>query len=226
MPPVCLLALFCRCIRKVSDAVLNLRLKRFDVDNSAILGGIDLRLGDTDTLALVGPSGVGKTTLLRIIAGLETGFDGQCDVRGRVGMVFQEPTLLPWRSLRDNIAIPTGIPDAQAMHALEEVGLDTRAAAFPNQLSLGQQRRLALARAFALQPDLLLLDEPFVSLDAGLADDMMTLFAKMKAARRVATILVTHVDTEVQRLADRCVRLGGSPACIIEDTKTPVAGTI
>ncbi|MEP1201303.1 MULTISPECIES: ABC transporter ATP-binding protein [Rhodobacterales] len=169
------------------------------------------------TVALMGPSGVGKTSLLRIIAGLETRHSGRCDVQGRVGMVFQEPTLLPWRSVLDNLCIPTGITAPFARQALEDVGLDGRAQDFPHQLSLGQQRRLSLARAFAIKPDLLLMDEPFVSLDPELVEEMMALFQRLQQRHGVATIFVTHVVAEAKRLSDRIITLSGCPAQITAD---------
>lgn len=184
-----------------------------------ILGPIGLSVPGTQTLALVGPSGIGKTSLLRVIAGLEHRHTGVCTTHGTVAMVFQEPTLLPWRSLRDNICIPTGVSVQQAEVCLADVGLGGRGDDFPGQLSLGQQRRLALARAFAVEPDILLMDEPFVSLDPALADEMMTLFASLRAKHRLATIFVTHVEDEARRLADRIVTLGGTPAQIISDTR-------
>ena len=140
--------------------VVDLDLRSFAKNDTAILGSIKITLSPAETLALVGPSGIGKTSLLRIIAGIETGFEGDRRVHGKIAMVFQEPTLLPWRCLRDNITIPTGVDAKTAEDALTEVGLAGRGSDFPAQLSLGQQRRLSLARAFAVKPTLLLLDEP------------------------------------------------------------------
>ena len=200
--------------------VLDLALEGLSLGGSPILGDIALQVAPAETVALVGPSGIGKSTLLRIFAGLQTGYRGRCIVRGRAAIVFQEPALLPWRTLRDNITIPTGVSDERARASLAEVGLEARADAFPLQLSLGQQRRLALARAFAVAPDLMLLDEPFVSLDPALVDEMMTLFRDLRARHRIATILVTHVRSEAEALADRVVTLGGPPARIVSDTRT------
>lgn len=184
-----------------------------------MLGPLSLNVERGDTLALTGPSGIGKTSLLRIIAGLEARYQGSFTVNGRAAMVFQEPTLLPWRSVQDNITIPTGITTLEARAALAEVGLAARAGDFPNTLSLGQQRRLSLARAFAVKPDLLLMDEPFVSLDPALVEEMMALFASLRAAHKVTTILVTHVEAEAKRLANRILTLGGPPGQIISDVQ-------
>jgi len=199
--------------------VLDLHVGGVGFGKTAILGEINLSVVRSETLALVGPSGVGKTTLLRIIAGLENLHDGHCTVSGRVAMVFQEPTLLPWRTLSENLCIATGITQADALTALAEVGLAGRAEDYPNALSLGQQRRLSLARAFAAKPGLLLMDEPFVSLDSHLVEEMMVLFAKLRAAHKVTTILVTHVEEEAKRLASRIVTLGGTPGQITSDVQ-------
>ncbi|WP_424975042.1 ABC transporter ATP-binding protein [Dinoroseobacter sp. S124A] len=195
---------------------LTLAEMRYD-DGTLVLGGFDLTLRAGETLAITGPSGVGKSTLLRILAGLETRYTGTLQMPDRVAMVFQEPTLLPWRSARDNIRLATGLSSAGALDALAEVGLADHASQYPTQMSLGQQRRLSLARAFGSAPDVLLLDEPFVSLDPELAEEMMVLFARLRAARGLATVLVTHVEAEAKMLASRIVTLSGSPARLGEE---------
>lgn len=194
--------------------VLDLQIGGLCIGGTQILGKINLRMMRSQSVSLIGPSGVGKSSLLRIIAGLETRHSGRCEVQGRVGMVFQEPTLLPWRTVLDNLCIPTGISPQAAEQALADVGLMGRALDFPQQLSLGQQRRLSLARAFAIKPDLLLMDEPFVSLDPDLVEEMMALFQQLQQRHGVATILVTHVAEEAKRLSDRIITLSGSPAQI------------
>lgn len=192
--------------------VLSMTLPGLAFDDKPVLGPLVLTLRPGETVALTGPSGVGKTTLMRVIAGLETRHDGHIEKPERAAMVFQEPTLMPWRSVADNLAITLGLSQSEIAKVLLEVGLDGRGNAFPNQLSLGQQRRLSLARAFAGKPDLLLLDEPFVSLDDKLADEMMTLFERLRAKRPVATLIVTHARDEATRLASRILELSGSPA--------------
>jgi NitT/TauT family transport system ATP-binding protein len=192
--------------------VLAVTLDGMTFADKVVLGQIDLRLAPGETVAITGPSGVGKTTLMRIIAGLETRQAGHVRRPEALAMVFQEPTLLRWRSVADNLAIPLGLTPAQIDIALEEVGLEGRGPAFPDQLSLGQQRRLSLARAFAGKPDLLLMDEPFVSLDADLGDEMMTLFERLRDSHPVATLLVTHAIPEAERLAKRILELKGQPA--------------
>lgn len=118
-----------------------------------------------------------------------------------------------------NICIPTGESTQRADVCLADVGLAGRDDDSPGQLSLGQQRRLALARAFAVQPDILLMDEPLISLDPALVDEMMTLFASLRAKHRLATIFVAHVEDEAHRLAYRIVNLGGAPAQVISDRR-------
>ena len=189
---------------------LDLQEKRFG--DVAVLGPIRFSLERGETLAIEGRSGIGKTTLLRIIAGLDRTFAGRVSRADRPAIVFQEPTLLPWRTALQNITLVTGASPARAGAALAEVGLAGLEDRFPAQLSLGQQRRLAIARAFSAEPDLLLLDEPFVSLDPALAEDMLRLTERLLRDHPVAAILVTHSTDEARRLATRRAVLEGRPA--------------
>ncbi|MBV1863862.1 MAG: ATP-binding cassette domain-containing protein [Rhodobacteraceae bacterium] len=185
--------------------------------DTQVLGDIYLSVERGETVALTGPSGVGKSTLMRIISGLDPVFDGTLTGVGRVGIVFQEPTLLPWRSALDNILIATGCDKSNALAALAQVELGKRHAAFPSQLSLGQQRRVALARALAANPDTLILDEAFASLDEATASRMRSLTRGILQAANYHTFIVTHHLQDAVELADRVLLLDSSPARIRGD---------
>jgi NitT/TauT family transport system ATP-binding protein len=189
-------------------SALEVEIRRKAFGAHVVLRDLAFTVGAGETLAVLGPSGIGKSTLLRIVAGLDCEFDGRVARPDRVAMVFQEPTLLPWRSALKNLTLVTGVDAAAAEAALDSVGLQGRGRLYPRQLSLGQQRRLALARAFVTRPDLLLLDEPFVSLDAPLVAEMLALTERLIARARPATLFVTHSAAEAERLAQRVLRIG------------------
>jgi ABC-type nitrate/sulfonate/bicarbonate transport system ATPase subunit len=174
--------------------------------------------------ALVGPSGCGKTTLLRIVAGLDHDFEGSVTLPayGTLGMVFQEPRLLPWRTVEQNVRLAAPqASDGELAMLFATLGLTTHRNHYPGELSLGLARRVALARAFAVKPDLLLLDEPFVSLDNALAARLREELAELVKRRPVTTLLVTHNVEEAIDLADRLYLLSASPARVLAEV--PIA---
>jgi NitT/TauT family transport system ATP-binding protein len=178
---------------------------------------------------LMGPSGCGKTTLLRIIAGLDDKFTGEAGIPAdtRIGLMFQEPRLLPWRTVRQNIEL-VAAPDfgpRDLDRLAQAVGIADMLPRYPQELSLGLARRVALARAFATKPDLLLLDEPFVSLDERTADRLRKLLLEVWQARPTTAILVTHNPREAILLADQLVLLAPRPTHVIavETIATPRA---
>ncbi len=185
-----------------------------------VIDGLALSLAGGEVGALVGPSGCGKTTLLRIIAGLDRDYDGSVTLpdHGKLGMVFQEPRLLPWRTLEQNVRLAAPeATDANLDTLFRTLDLDAHRHHYPGELSLGQARRVALARAFAVEPDLLLLDEPFVSLDDALAARLRDELAELVSRRPVTTLLVTHNVEEAIGLADRLFLLSASPARVVAD---------
>lgn len=187
--------------------------KRFG--DTQVLGRVRFDVAPGETVALLGPSGIGKSTLLRIVAGIDGDYQGTVQRPDAMAIVFQEPTLLPWRSALDNLLLTQpGLDKPAAEAALERVGLAGKGDAFPGQLSLGQQRRLSLARAFAGRPAFLIMDEPFVSLDPEMAAQMIGLTEELIAETRPATLFVTHARAEADRLADRVLTLSGQPATL------------
>lgn len=179
---------------------------------------------DGEFVCVLGPSGCGKTTLLNLIAGLDTAFDGEIslppDTLEHMAYVFQTPRLLPWRTVQQNVDLVAEEQDdgaGLAARLLDAVGLGAFANSYPGELSVGMQRRAALARAFACRPKLLLMDEPFVSLDPAAAEELRKLLTDILAERRATVIFVTHDHAEAVQLADRILLLSGAPAKIAAD---------
>lgn len=181
-------------------------------------------------LAIVGPSGAGKTTLLNILSGLDTGFDGRVGLEGaghvgpesplRIAYVFQAPRLMPWLNVLDNVRLVLSEGNdtlAIVRGLLRDMGLEDFEMAFPGQLSGGMQRRVALARAFAVEPDLLLLDEPFVSLDEPTAWRLRNQLTEMWGRLRSTVVYVTHDLREALAMAQRVLFLSVRPGRVVLD---------
>lgn len=175
----------------------------------AVLDGIDLTMAPGEFVALLGRSGSGKSTLLRVLAGLDTAPAEKLALPAGRSVVFQEPRLLPWKSVIENVALGVRRPDARSLatQALADVGLSHRVDAWPLTLSGGEAQRSALARALVREPELLLLDEPFAALDALTRLRMHDLVFDLWRKHRPAVLLVTHDVWEAVALADRILVL-------------------
>jgi ABC-type nitrate/sulfonate/bicarbonate transport system ATPase subunit len=191
------------------------------------LEGLKATIPQRAYVCIVGPSGCGKTTLLNVISGLDRAFEGSVRVAGKppaaappVGYMFQTPRLMPWLTVRDNVRLVRegdAAGDALADRLLTEMGLEGFFNAYPGALSGGMQRRVALARAFVTEPRLLLLDEPFLSLDLPAANRLRELLLDIWQRRPTTVIFVTHDLREALYMADRVLFMSPRPGRIVLD---------
>ncbi len=199
-----------------------------------VLDGVDLAVGQGEFVAIVGPSGCGKSTLLRILGGLLAPTEGRVHLDGeplssprrRVGYVFQKVTLMPWRTVLRNVILPlevAGVPrpvaERRGQEVIALVGLEGFEAAYPRVLSGGMAQRVAIARALVAEPQVLLLDEPFGSLDALSREQMNLELLRIWQARQVTAVMVTHDLHEAIFLADRVLVMSPRPGRICAEVK-------
>ncbi|MFJ7305886.1 ABC transporter ATP-binding protein [Streptomyces sp. NPDC099088] len=194
---------------------------------------IDLNVTPGELVCVVGPSGAGKSTLLRAITGLLSPTSGTIALNGRpvdgtppegLAVVFQDygRSLFPWLRVHSNVAFPLSrLPRSEQRHrvqeALRDVGLSDAGRRYPWELSGGMQQRVAIARALVTDPQLLLMDEPFASVDAGTRAELEDLLLEITATRTATTLVITHDIDEAVYLADRVVVLAGPPASVLAD---------
>ena len=206
--------------------------KRFGVsvdEYSEVIRGLHFNCATDSFTSIVGPSGCGKTTALKCILGLDTDYtgsitvDGKTDGSRKMSAVFQEPRLLPWRTVEQNVRLALEQPDDNKLDTLfEELGLTEHRNFYPTALSLGLARRAGLARALALEPSILVLDEPFVSLDDETAGRLRKLLASVWSARSCTALMVTHNLLEAIELSDRILFFSASPSTIIGSYDIPI----
>jgi NitT/TauT family transport system ATP-binding protein len=219
---------------KLSIHDLGMTFSSPDGSTKEVLRGVNLQVGANEFVSVVGPSGAGKSTLLRCIAGLESPTSGSVSVDGetidgppaKLALVFQEygRSLFPWLRVASNVALPLrsrkGLGRAEirerAQAALSAVGLGEAAELYPWQLSGGMQQRVAIARALAYEPEVLVMDEPFASVDAQTRSDLEDLVLRIRREYSMTVLLVTHDVDEAVYMADRVAVVRGKPASIEE----------
>jgi NitT/TauT family transport system ATP-binding protein len=217
-------------VAQMTDIQININNKTYPTATRPSIANLKLSLNSNEFICLVGPSGCGKTTLLNIIAGLDNDYDGEILVgqqhtHPKIGYIFQNPRLLPWRTVRENIELvlgehqPPDVIDA----LLEVMQLAQAQHVYPERLSLGMSRRVSIIRAFAVDPEVLLMDEPFVSLDAPTARQVRALLLKLWQQRPHTVLFVTHDLREAIALADRLIFLSASPMQVVSEIIVPIA---
>jgi NitT/TauT family transport system ATP-binding protein len=213
----------------MTDIQINIDSKTYRTATKPTISHFRLSLTSNEFICLVGPSGCGKTTLLNIIAGLDHDYNGdilvgQQHTAPKIGYVFQNPRLLPWRTVRENIELVLDKhQSSDAIDALLEVmQLSQVQHNYPEQLSLGMSRRVSIIRAFAVDPEVLLMDEPFVSLDAPSARQVRDQLMMLWQQRPHTVLFVTHDLREAIALADRLIFLSAAPMQIVSEIIVPI----
>lgn len=204
----------------MSTPLLDIRIERKSFAGATVLQNLGLRLAEREIVSLLGPSGCGKSTLLRIAAGLERDFSGRVlRADGAVAFVFQEPRLMPWLTVAENIgfADDRDYDRERVAQLIAEVGLEGFAEALPKQLSGGMAQRVALARGLYSRPRVLLLDEPFSAVDAFTRMKLQDLLLQLAEHHAIALLLVTHDVDEALYLSDRVVVMGSRPSGIRQE---------
>ena len=223
--------------RQEAEALLSVRDLGMSYGSHQVLGRINVDVRAGEFMCIVGPSGAGKTTLLQCLSGLLAPTAGGVSLHGKpvteppaeMAIVFQDysRSLMPWLSIQDNVVLPLRSTKmspadikAKAVAALEEVGLAGHLHKYPWQLSGGMQQRVAIARALAYEPAIVLMDEPFASVDAQTRADLEDLTLKVKKHLGITVLLVTHDIDEAVYLSDRVLVLGGRPTEVVDLIET------
>ena len=220
-------------IKKPHDLFVNIISKGYEDKNqntyNNAIKDMEFIVPQGQFCCLVGPSGCGKTTLLNLLSGLDTKLEGSIKYQDGtspnewpIGYMFQEPRLMPWLTVKQNVSIVTNQTSEELSHSEElinEMGLTKYMNSFPSQLSGGMQRRVAIARAFVNKPKILLLDEPFISLDLTVANLLRKMLIKLWENQKTTIIFVTHDLREAIYLGDRILFLSKGPSQVIHDLK-------
>ncbi len=198
-----------------------------------IFSGIDFSVPGGESLCLLGPSGCGKSTLLHILAGLDRGYAGRLEIAAgtRSSYVLQDYGLFPWKTVAENVGLPLALRGEKTAEIrlrvsgmLTDLGLDGLERRYPAKLSGGQKQRVAIGRALITDPDLLLLDEPFSSLDAITREHLQNLLPELRSRRRFSMILATHSIEEAVFLGRKILVLGATPTRVRTSFDNPECG--
>jgi len=216
----------------MTDVQITIANKTYAGASQPTIKDFHLSLASNEFICLVGSSGCGKTTLLNCLSGLDNHYEGEILVgqqhsSPKIGYIFQNPRLLPWRTVRENIELVLASDQSPALidPLLEIMQLTKAQHEYPERLSVGMNRRVAIIRAFAVNPDLLLMDEPFVSLDPPTARDVRALLLQLWQQRPHTVLFVTHDLREAIALADRLIFLASTPMSVISDIVVTIPRT-
>ncbi len=204
-----------------------------------VLKDVSFSIGSGEIAAIIGPSGCGKTTLLKVLAGIHTFYEGEVMINAqppsaklhRIGFIPQHHGLLPWKTICEDVMLLKNIKDKEkkvkrhhGIKMLEELGIAHLANRFPHQISGGQRQRVAIARAFLLAPNLLLMDEPFSSLDAMTREEMQEVFLALWKKKKTTALIVTHSIEEAVYLGKKIIILSAAPGRTLEVIDNPLFG--
>lgn len=207
--------------------MLNININSKFYADQKVLERIKIDAKRGEIISIIGPSGCGKSTLLKLVASLENDYKGEVTFKGlnsieNLGFIFQDSRLLPWLSVKENILLVSKNKDEKLIEELLiEVGLKDCINSYIKELSGGMKRRVSIIRAFINHPEVLLLDEPFISLDYPTAQGLRKLLLKLYEQNRANMLLVTHDLNEALAVSDRIIFLSANPASIIYEYKNP-----
>ena len=220
-------------LHQPDDIILKVEINehRFNSSSEVVLKNIDEQLSRKEMLTIVGPSGCGKSTLLKIMGGFTKPSSGRVVLDGeevlgpsqKCAMVFQQPALFPWLRVLENITlgvrargVPKSVANKSAMLLLQEMGLEDFSRSYPGELSGGMAQRVGIARALALKPEILLMDEPFAAVDAQTRRRLQLGLRELLGEQQCAVVFVTHDVSEAVLLGDRVVVMASRPGRVIE----------
>ncbi len=199
----------------MGEALVLVRDLEKSFNGEKILEGISLEVKRGEVVGLVGPNGTGKSTLVKILAGVERTDSGEVSVRGNLSIVYQEDYLLPWKRLRDNLCLWAKFRgrDCEPLEVSKRLGIEEFLEKYPKEVSGGTRRKAAIARALLINFDVLILDEPFTGLDQASKESLLSIITELANSGK-AVLVVSHQLEELFRVADRVYVLGGRPAKI------------